>query len=72
MEAHCFAMKGLKLNFHTLCNQTIDKVYIDGPCELLIWRSIDKVYIDGPWELLIWRSIDKVYIDGPCELLIWR
>ena len=25
------------------CAKTIDKVYIDGPCELLIRRSIDKL-----------------------------
>ena len=48
----------------------IDKVYIDGPCELLMRRSIDRVYIDGPCELLMRRSIDKLYIDGPCELLM--
>ena len=42
------------------CQMIIDKVYINGPCELLIRRSIDKVYIDGPCELLIRRSIDKL------------
>ena len=38
----------------------MDKVYIDGSCELQIRRSIDKVYIDGPCELLIRRSMDKL------------
>ena len=25
---------------------TMDKVYIDGPCDLLIWRSIDKLLVE--------------------------